>query len=113
MNFNQKVAVSLIPPGFAALMEKIASAKAPPPKARRGLLAEIERDLKLGKLPPKLEFSSAANYTYNRHAMALYAMWQARDVIGLTGYKLEGKNTYARALSRYRDLLKANLEEAQ
>lgn len=113
MNFNQNVAASLIPHGFTALMDKIALAKAPEPKKRRGLLAEIERDVKLGKAPRLLEFASVANYTYNRHAEALYAYWQTGNNIALAGYPLKGKNTYARALSRYRDLLLATLEKAQ
>ena len=87
-------------------------AKNPPTplaSARRRLLADVERDLALGKEPPRLEFNSAVNYTYNRHAEALHALFQAKDAGGLAAYKLGGVNTYARALQRYRDLLLQHL----
>lgn len=81
----------------------------PKASARRRLLADVERDLALGKEPPRLEFNSAVNYTYNRHAEALHALFQAKDAGGLAAYKLGGVNTYARALQRYRDLLLQSL----
>ena len=105
----------ILPPGFDGVLVNLIAAKhaaSPPKPKRRGLLADVERDLALGKNPPLLEFSSAVNYTYNRHAEALHKLWQARDVAGLEAYSMTGKNTYARALSRYRDLLVQNLEKA-
>lgn len=105
----------ILPPGFDGVLVNLIAAKkaaSPAKPKRRGLLADVERDLALGKNPPPLEFNSALNYTYNRHGEALYKLWQARDVAGLEAYPMAGKNTYARALSRYRDLLVANLREA-
>lgn len=106
---------TILPPGFDGVLSTLIAAKqaaTPSKPMRRGLLSAVERDIALGKNPPLLEFSSAVNYTYNRHAEALYKLWKERDVAGLEAYPMNGKNTYARALSRYRDLLVANLREA-
>lgn len=111
MNPQDTAATALFPPGFVALMEQIAAKQAKPAKKRRGLLADVESALALGKTPPRLEFASTANYTYNHHAEMIWAMWQARDVQGLLEYQMTGKNTYARAVERYRTLLLANLQK--
>lgn len=106
---------TILPPGFDGVLVNLIAAKqaAQPPKpTRRGLLADVQRDVALGKNPPLLQFASAVNYTYNRHAEALYGHWLAREAAALEAYPINGKNTYARALARYRDLLLANLREA-
>lgn len=108
VDFEKTAAAALLPPGFAALMAKIEAKNAPAPKKRRGLLAEVERVVALGKAPPLLQFGSGANYTYNRHAQALHKLWSEGDTAGLQGYSLNGKNTYARALARYREVLLAH-----
>lgn len=105
----------VLPPGFEGVLSNLIAAKqasSPAKPKRRGLLADVERDLALGKVPPPIEFSSAVNYTYNRHAQALYGLWQAKDAAGLAEYKLSGVNTYARALQRYRELLLQHLKGA-
>jgi hypothetical protein len=55
-------------------------------------------------MPPVLEFGSQSNYTYNRHADRIYKLMVAGDLDGLRAFSVEGRNTYARALVRYRDL---------
>jgi hypothetical protein len=115
MEFKNTACAAVLPPGFAALMNKVIAKKqsAQPAKpARRGLLSVVEREIALGKEPPLLQFASAVNYTYNRHAEALYKLWQERDAAGLGEYAINGKNTYARALSRYREILANNLKGA-
>lgn len=114
MNFRETAAAAILPAGFASLMDRVianTNAQRPPKAPRRGLLSEVERAIMLGNEPPLLEFASTVNYTYNRHAKALYERWQARNAEGLEAYPLKGTNTYARALSRYRDLLLANLRK--
>lgn len=105
----------ILPPGFEGVLAKVIAAKkaAEPPKPmRRGLLAEVERDIGLGKLPPLLEFKSAVNYTYNRHAEALFKLWQKGNVKGLEAYPIKGVNTYSRALAKYREILVGNLKDS-
>jgi hypothetical protein len=104
-DFNKTAAAALLPPGFAALMDKIAAKNAPPPPKRRGVLADVERAVALDQEPPLLEFKSEANYTYNRHAQTLHKMWSEGDTAGLLAYPLNGKNTYSKALARYREIL--------
>ncbi len=108
MEFSKTAAAAILPPGFAALMKKVeAQAKATKPAKpkRKTLLSDVERAIALGKEPPRLEFATSSNYTYNRHADALHKLWKAGDLAGLKGYEISGKNTYARALAKYRDLL--------
>lgn len=108
MKFKDTAAAALLPPGFAAIMEKIEAKHRKPAKKRRGVLAAVEQALALGQTPPRLEFVSTANYTYNRHASRLHEYWLARETEMLEAYPITGKNTYARALARYRELLLAH-----
>jgi len=104
---------TILPPGFAGVLSNLIAAKkasAPAQPKRRGLLADVERDVALGKAPPPIEFATAANYTYNRHAEALYNLWQSGDLAGLQAYPIGGVNTYSRALQRYRTILVDNLQ---
>lgn len=111
---NLQTTTSLLPPGFHALMHKVtASVKQAKPekKKRKTILSDVDRALALGKAPPLLVFQSEVNYTYNAHAARLHKLWAAGDVAGLQSYPAAGKNTYGRALAKYRDLLVSHLSK--
>lgn len=69
--------------------------------------------MQTGQAPERLVISSAANKSYQRHADALWDIAAYKgDVNALRAYPLNGTNTYARALKRYRDLLVAFTQKA-
>ncbi|HEY6965863.1 MAG TPA: hypothetical protein VI229_00215 [Burkholderiales bacterium] len=97
---------------IAAWIEALGAAKgasraANSPK-RITLLAEVERASAGGEPPPPLAITSKTNGSYARHATRLHELAQAGDLVGLKCHELpNGKNTYARALRKYRDALEA------
>lgn len=102
-----------LPSGFEDLIGELAAAKAKPVKVkvRVGILAPHEAALKAGEAIPALLFQSVANYSYNTRAKALLALYEAGDLPGIVGFEVKGVNTYARALSRYRDILAKSLQD--
>jgi hypothetical protein len=65
-----------------------------------------------GEAPPPLVFKSKANASYQKHADALYAHACNGELETLEAYPLNGTNTYARALRKYRELLCATVKGA-
>lgn len=99
-----------LPPELADLLHALAIAARPETPVRRGLLSDVERAAKLGQPLPILEFASTANYTYNKRADAMRALFDAGKLAELSAIECNGANTYARALRRYRELLVQRLE---
>lgn len=101
------------PDDFEDLMGDIAAAKAatiPERKVRVTLLAKIKAGLAEGVINP-LEFTSAANFSYNRHTDAILKLAIGQDVEALKAYEVKGVNTYAKAIKAYRDLLIEHVEK--
>lgn len=85
----------------------------PTPAARKGTMLEQARTaVAKGEAPPPLTFKSQANPSYQKHADALYEHACAGQLEALEAYPLKGSNTYARALSKYRELLVATVKGA-
>ena len=101
-------------PTASILKAAKAKAAAQPAKASRpGLLAAARKAVEDGKLPPVLVFTSAANWSYNRHSETLHEFAKDGDIKALVAYQIAGTNTYARALKGYRDLLVSAVKPAK
>jgi hypothetical protein len=85
-------------------------AKAKGKPGRKSMLSGAKDAVAKGQMPDLLEFNSAANYTYNRHAEHIYLLAQGGDLETLVGLEIKGSNTYSKALRNYRDLMVAYLK---
>lgn len=90
-----------------AVMERKRTA---PPK-KSPLLESMVESVDKGEMPSLLVFHSAANFSYNTHALRIYNMMKAGDLDSLRAKSIHGINTYAKALRRYRGLCIRYLEE--
>jgi hypothetical protein len=94
----------------AAILElgaQIGASKVKPPKVREDAVSRLFAS-NGGKIVP-LEIASQANYTYQRHADRLYELAKAGNRGGVEAYEINGTNTYAKRLKRYRAALLAAL----
>lgn len=112
---SAKVEAHEVTPELEAFILGIAAGVADAKKAtakkrgRKSMLTPVQQALESGQVIP-LEFASAANYTYNRHADRIYKLALANDLEALEAIEIGGVNTYAKALRGYRDLLVAHLK---
>ena len=101
-----------MPSNLPGLMAKFAKAKAeqrPARPVRMRILADAEREVAFGRLPPAPTFPES-NYWMTKHAFALHDLAVAGDLAAVQAYEIGGCNTYSRALRGYRDLLIAVLQ---
>lgn len=97
--------------GLAA-KKSAAQAKPKGTPGRKSMLTAAKDAVAKGQMPDLLEFNSAANYTYNRHAEHIYLLAQGGDLDTLVGLEIKGSNTYSKALRNYRDLMVSYLKGA-